>query len=393
MQSSPPGSRGAPSVRASSVCAMARSIEAGRWRRRSEIAHVAVGAIFGLRLAGRFTQQIVEIEPPGDHVERAVRRARPKLLPPVAIELDPVLVGVAQVERLAHAMVGSAVERNAGLDQAAERIRKRGARRIEDREMIEPGGPGRRRRSAQTLPGVERDVMMIPAGRDEGGAGPPLGELKTENAAIEFQRPLEIGDFEMHMADPDSAIDRTRRQGFAGFRHLLGTAHDAPPGLGPNLWRAGRLRHHAACDGRRRSIAISRSLVRWIFVPFALCVIGKASRNHTRAGTLKAAMIAAAPATISASLGAEPSAGMTKAAQRIRPSSSTPTTWASATAGIRFKVSSISTGLTRKPPSRMASPRRVSNTKLPSARRRPMSPVRKNPSAHTAAAVASASLQ
>src|SRR6266566_2485360 len=298
----------------------------------SEVAHLAAVAILRPRLGGRFTQQVVEIEPAGDHVELAVRRARPKLLRPVAIELDPVLVGIAQRERLAHAMVGSAVERNAGRNETAERVRQRGARRIEDREMIEPGGPGRRRRSAQTLPGVERDVMMIAAGRDEGGAGSPLGELEAQHAAIEFQRPLEIGDFEMHVADPDPAIDRPRGQGFAGFRHLPGTAHDAPPGLGPNLWRAGRLRHHAACDGRRRSIAISRSLVRWIFVPFALCVTGKASRNHTRAGTLKAAMIAAAPATISASLAAEPSAGMTKAAQRIRPSSSTPTTWASATA-------------------------------------------------------------
>src|SRR5713101_5561691 len=234
MQSSPPGSRGAPSMRASSVCAMARSIEAGRWRRRSEVAHLTMNAILGLRLAGRFTQQIVEIEPPRDHGERAVRRARPKLLRPVAIELDPVLVGVAQVERLAHAVVRGAVERNAGLDQAAERIRERGARRIEDREMIEPGGSGWRRRSAQTLPGVERDVMMIAAGRDEGGAAAPLRELEAEHAAIELQRPLEIGDLQMHMADPDPAIDRTRGQGFAGFRHLRGTAHDAPPlTLGP----------------------------------------------------------------------------------------------------------------------------------------------------------------
>src|SRR6266566_7567333 len=112
MESSPRGSGAAASVRASSVCAMARSLDAGRWQRRSEVAHLAAGAILRPRLGGRFTQQVVEIEPAGDHVEVVVRRARPKLLRPVAIELDAVLVGVAQIERLAHAMVGSAVERN-----------------------------------------------------------------------------------------------------------------------------------------------------------------------------------------------------------------------------------------------------------------------------------------
>src|ERR1700688_3290601 len=212
--SSPRGSCGAASARTSSVCAMARSVAAGRWQRCSEVAHLAAGAIPRPRPGRRFAQQTVEVEPAGDHVELALGRARPKLLRPGAIELDPVVVGGAQIERLAHAMVGAAVERNAGRNETAERIRKRGARGIEDREMIEPRAVGRRRRPAETLPGIERDVVMIAAGRDEGGAvAAPLRELEAEHAAIEFQRPLEIGDLQMHITDPDPAIDRTRRRG------------------------------------------------------------------------------------------------------------------------------------------------------------------------------------
>ena len=60
-------------------------------------------------------QQIVEIEPAREHRQRSVRRARPLLFGPVPIELDAVLVGIAQIERLADAVIAGAVELNAGL--------------------------------------------------------------------------------------------------------------------------------------------------------------------------------------------------------------------------------------------------------------------------------------
>ena len=67
-------------------------------------------------------------------------------------------------------MVAGAVELDAGLDQPAERIGERRARRIEDGDMVEPGRAGSGRRAAFALPGVQPDVVMIAAGRDEGGA-------------------------------------------------------------------------------------------------------------------------------------------------------------------------------------------------------------------------------
>jgi hypothetical protein len=44
-------------------------------------------------------QQILEIEPVGVHRQRAIRRARPLLLWAIPIQLDAVLVGIAQLKR------------------------------------------------------------------------------------------------------------------------------------------------------------------------------------------------------------------------------------------------------------------------------------------------------
>ena len=107
------------------------------------------------------------VEPPGVHLERAVRFSRP-LSSAVPIELDAVLVGIAQIERLADAVVAGAVERDAGGDQPPQRVGERGPGRIEDRGVEEAGGAGRRRMAALALPGVEADMVVIAAGRDEG---------------------------------------------------------------------------------------------------------------------------------------------------------------------------------------------------------------------------------
>ena len=89
--------------------------------------------------------------------------------------------------------------------------------------MIEPGGPRRRGRAALTLPGVEPDVVVVAARRDERRAGAALGELEAEHAAVEAQRALQIGDLEMDVADARPGIDRVRRQrGAAVFRLEVG---------------------------------------------------------------------------------------------------------------------------------------------------------------------------
>ena len=73
-------------------------------------------------LEGCFGEEFPQVQRPGDHRQAAVRLARPLAFRPVAVELHAILIRVAQVERLADAVVGGPVEGNACLVQAAQRL-------------------------------------------------------------------------------------------------------------------------------------------------------------------------------------------------------------------------------------------------------------------------------
>src|ERR1019366_5776643 len=64
------------------------------------------------------------------------------------------------------------VERDRGDDQPAQRVGQKPPGRVENGGMVKAGGAGRRGRAAQALPGVEPEMVVVAAGRDEGGAGP-----------------------------------------------------------------------------------------------------------------------------------------------------------------------------------------------------------------------------
>src|SRR5829696_1216838 len=140
-------------------------------RGRAEPSSGLPGLLLHLRLRTGIglLQQIVNIKTPRVHRQLAVRRTRPLLLRPIPIELDAIVIWVAQIECLAHAVVGGAVERNLRRDQAAERIRQNRTRRIENCQMVEAGGARLRRPTATTFPSVETDMMVVAASRDEGG--------------------------------------------------------------------------------------------------------------------------------------------------------------------------------------------------------------------------------
>jgi hypothetical protein len=54
---------------------------------------------------------------------------------------------------------------------------------------------------------------MIAASRDEGRlSAEPLLQLEPQHTAIEGKRPIEVGHFQMHMADADARINWTWRQ-------------------------------------------------------------------------------------------------------------------------------------------------------------------------------------
>src|SRR5262249_58799219 len=117
------------------------------------------------------------------------------------VELDTVVVVVAQIKGFADPMITGALELDArGLD-AAQGIREQRARRIADGQMVKPGRMPRRRSRPGALPRVESDVVVIAAGRHERRPWTPLRHLESEYIAIERQRALQVGDFQVDGAD------------------------------------------------------------------------------------------------------------------------------------------------------------------------------------------------
>src|SRR2546421_124183 len=64
---------------------------------------------------------------------------------PVAVELDPVLIRIVKVDRLADAMVACAAERNALIDYLLDSLRQRLAIRVSNGDVVEARRAARRR--------------------------------------------------------------------------------------------------------------------------------------------------------------------------------------------------------------------------------------------------------
>ena len=110
-------------------------------------------------------------------------------------------------------MVRRAIERDAGRQYAAKRIGQRRARRIKDRVVIEACRAGCRRVAAFALPGVQRDMVMIATRREKRGLlAEALRQIKAQHIAVETERALDIGHFQMNVADPRARIDRIGRE-------------------------------------------------------------------------------------------------------------------------------------------------------------------------------------
>lgn len=77
-----------------------------------------------------------QIEGSRNHCQVSICCARPLLRRKVAVKLNPVVVRIAQIERVADTMVCGAFERNVRLNQAVQCIGKFCPGRIENRQMI-----------------------------------------------------------------------------------------------------------------------------------------------------------------------------------------------------------------------------------------------------------------
>jgi len=172
----------------------------------------------------RLGQKRLKVQRRVAHAQTAFGIAGPFVLGAVAVQFDPVAIGVGQIDRLAHAMVGGPVQRDACAHHPRQRIGQSGAVGIEDRGVVEPRVPRWRGCAARAFPGVEPDMVVIAASGQKGRAGPvSLGHFKAEHAAVEGDGPVQIGDFQVNMAD---ACGR----GDGGLCHWLSplTANMAP---------------------------------------------------------------------------------------------------------------------------------------------------------------------
>ena len=157
----------------------------------------------------------MKIERVGEHGEVAVGVSGPLGFGAVPVEFDAVVVGVVEVESFADAVVGCAVQGDVGGEEATEHIGEGGAGGVEDGEVVEAGGSGRRRLAAERLPGVEADVVVVAAGGEEGrGVAEALRDLEAEDAVVEGEGAVEVGDAEMDVAHAGVGMD--------GFAHGVG---------------------------------------------------------------------------------------------------------------------------------------------------------------------------
>src|SRR6185437_12047686 len=118
----------------------------------SEVA--GAGAGLGIGLGREFAEEVVEVEGAGEHREIPGRGTRPGLAWAVPIKLDAVVVGIAQIEGFADAVIGGAVEGDARRQHAAQGVGELRPRRIKDGQMIEAGRSHGWRRAAGALPSV-----------------------------------------------------------------------------------------------------------------------------------------------------------------------------------------------------------------------------------------------
>src|SRR5439155_4797301 len=105
-------------------------------------------------------------------------------------------------------MIACPCQRNVRLHQASKGLGQSNAGRIQNREMIKAGCALWQRRPVSALPSVESDMMMITARGNKGRfVAVSLCQLKSENAAVKIECPLQISHLQMHMPDAHPRIN------------------------------------------------------------------------------------------------------------------------------------------------------------------------------------------
>jgi hypothetical protein len=157
----------------------------------------------------RRIQEPLKLQRPRIHRQATLRVHRPLLPRTIPVELDAVLIRIAQIERLAYSVIRRPIQPHLRVDQAIERITQRCTRRVYQRQVIEPGCSWSRMRSAQTFPGIQPNVMVVSARRDEcGSIAKAKHQFEAKHTAVEVERAIQIGDLQVNMSHTDTGVDR-----------------------------------------------------------------------------------------------------------------------------------------------------------------------------------------
>ena len=159
-------------------------------------------------LRGWFFQQRIQIQRSRKHRQTSVPIVRPLLLGSIPIKFHAVPIGVAQIQRFAYAMIGLALQLDAGLDQAAKCVGQFGSRGIENRQVVQTRRTVRRWSAAGAFPCIKANVMVISAcGKKCSLISKALSHVKPKDVAIKRQRSIQIRDLEMNVADANLGMN------------------------------------------------------------------------------------------------------------------------------------------------------------------------------------------
>src|SRR5207245_4871092 len=110
--------------------------------------------------------------------------------------------------RLAYAVVRGPFERDAVLEHAPLGRPQGPAVGVQNREVVQPGRPRGGSRRAAPSPGVEPDVVVVAAGRQEHRLPAVASRhLETQDVAIERERALEVRNGEVDVPDMHAWVD------------------------------------------------------------------------------------------------------------------------------------------------------------------------------------------
>ena len=80
-----------------------------------------MGSIFPILVVSLSPGQVFQVQPSSEHRQLSVRRAWPLGFRPIPVEFDPIVVGIAQVQGFADAVIARAVEPDSGCQEPAQR--------------------------------------------------------------------------------------------------------------------------------------------------------------------------------------------------------------------------------------------------------------------------------